>query len=145
MGERVKRRAAQRGFNSPLTSFTKPKPRLSQRQSNKQNNRQEGEFGLSTNKQEPQDNSQPRHLKHQQAQCRFTVSLFQVVIYMLSICWWISIFGDTTCSTGCIPVKTILRVFDKYVKENRNVMQQNLFELLPVYYLQGTVPPTCWM
>lgn len=35
MGERVKKKAPQRGFNSPLTSFTKSKPRLSQLQSNK--------------------------------------------------------------------------------------------------------------
>lgn len=35
VGERVKKRAPQRGFNSPLTSFTKSKPRLSQLQSNK--------------------------------------------------------------------------------------------------------------
>lgn len=35
MGERVKKRAPQRGFNSPLTSFTKSKPRLSQLRSNK--------------------------------------------------------------------------------------------------------------
>lgn len=35
MGERVKKRAPQRGFNSLLTSFTKSKPQISQLQSNK--------------------------------------------------------------------------------------------------------------